>query len=74
MGQQNSGVIAEYYDMYGQRQKCLIKNAEQVAEFKKLNKAYVHLLTDNMTPKMKGDKKLVGLVDLNRLQFIGFFD
>lgn len=72
----NSGILVTYIDIEGNLQKGVVRHSDKHPEFEKFNKAYIHLLNDDLSFMIDPDngKKLVALKSKNLLTHIGFCD
>jgi hypothetical protein len=65
-----------YTDKNGNIQKGLVKDIDQLEAFKKVKKAYIRLVNDDLTIKIDEvtGKGLVSLKNIDSLECIGFID
>lgn len=70
-----SGIIVSYTDMNGNLQKGIVRHTDQHEEFRKVKKALIRLLNDDLTIKTDQDNKsLIALKNIDLLTHIGFCD
>lgn len=76
MSRKNSGTIVMYTDINGNIQKGLVRDSDQNDAFKKVNKALVRLVNDDLSIKIDEDTKkgLIALKSIHILDCIGFVD
>jgi hypothetical protein len=70
-----SGYIVEYKNKDGTMQKAALIHSEQVSAFSDYKRAFLHLLTNDLTEKKdETGKKIISVNFLKDLNRIGFID
>lgn len=71
---QGQGTIVQYEQKDGTIQKALMRPGDQKKEFSDYRKVFLRLLNDDLTVKETNGKRVIALIDAQRLKQIGFLD